>query len=71
MLAQIKILARLELCNLYGFNVLRFSRDRKAKQKSIGLLVIWTILLAFFQYLCYQHNNRADHGLRSFRRSAG
>lgn len=45
MLTQIKILTKLELCNLYGLNVLRFSKDKKAKKKSLGLLAVWVILL--------------------------
>lgn len=46
MLTQIKILTRLELSNLYGLNVFRFSKDKKAKKKSLGLLALWVILLA-------------------------
>lgn len=45
MLAQIKIMVKLELCNLYGLNVLRFSKDKKAKRKSLGLLVLWMVLI--------------------------
>ena len=46
MLTQIRILTKLELCNLYGLNVLRFSKDKKAKHKSMGLLVLWIVLIA-------------------------
>ena len=46
MLRQIRILTKLELCNLYGLNVLRFSKDKKSKQKTVGLLMAWAILLA-------------------------
>ena len=46
MLKQIKILTKLELCNLCGLNVLCFSKDKRAKKKSLGLLAIWIILLA-------------------------
>lgn len=46
MLKQMKILTKLELCNLCGLNVLRFSRDKRAKKKSLGLLALWIILLA-------------------------
>ena len=45
MLAQIKIMIKLELCNLYGLNALRFSKDKKAKRKSLGLLVLWMVLI--------------------------
>ena len=46
MLRQIRILTKLELCNLYGLNVLRFSKDKKSKRKTVGLLMAWAILLA-------------------------
>lgn len=45
MLTQIKLLTKLELCNLYGLNVLRFSKDKKSKQKTMGLAALWIILL--------------------------
>lgn len=45
MLTQIKLLTRLELCNLYGLNVLRFSKDKKSRQKTMGLAALWIILL--------------------------
>lgn len=45
MLRQIKILAKLEICNLYGLNVLRYTRDKRARQKSLGLLAVWIMLL--------------------------
>ena len=50
MLTQIKILTKLELCNLYGRNVFRFSKDRKARKKSLGLLAIWVLLLALLVF---------------------
>lgn len=51
MLRQIRILTKLELCNLYGLNVLRFSKDKKSKQKTVGLLMVWVLLLAIL--ICY------------------
>ncbi len=41
-----KALIKLELCNLFGLNVFRFSRDKKARRKSALLLVLWIALLA-------------------------
>lgn len=46
MLRHVRILTKLELCNLYGLNVLRFSRDKKVKRKAMGLAAVWVILLA-------------------------
>lgn len=51
MLTQIKILTKLELCNLCGLNVLRFSKDKKAKRKTMGLLAVWLLVLAIL--VCY------------------
>lgn len=51
MLTQIRILTKLELCNLYGLNVLRFSKDKKSKQKNMGLMALWIILLVML--ICY------------------
>ncbi len=51
MLTQIRILTKLELCNLYGLNVLRFSKDKKSKQKNMGLMALWIILLVIL--ICY------------------
>lgn len=50
MLTQIRILTKLELCNLYGLNVFRFSKDKKAKKKSLSLLAIWVILVAMLVF---------------------
>lgn len=44
--AQIKILTKLELCNLYGLNTLRFTKNKKARQKTLGLLALWIVVLA-------------------------
>lgn len=51
MLTQIRILTKLELCNLYGLNVFRFSRDKKSRQKTLGLMALWLILLVML--ICY------------------
>ena len=50
MLTQIKSLARLELCNIYNLNVFRFTKDKKAKRKSIAMLILWCFLLSI---LCF------------------
>lgn len=50
MLRHIRILTKLELCNLYGLNVLRFSRDKKAKRKAMGLAAVWVVLLAMLVF---------------------
>ncbi len=47
---QIKILTKLELCNLYGLNTFRFSRDKKAKRKFLGLFAAWALVAAMLVF---------------------
>ncbi len=50
-LTQIRLLAKLELCNMFGLNVLRFSRDGKAKKRAGGMLAVvavLSVLLVFY-----------------------
>lgn len=41
-----KALTKLELCNFYGLNTFRFSRDQKSKKKSLFLLAGWLLVLS-------------------------
>lgn len=50
MLTQIKILTNLELCNLYGLNEFRFSRDKGVKRNCRGMLAVWSILLTLLTF---------------------
>ncbi len=50
MRTQIMILTKLELCNLYGLNALRFSKDRGARRKSLGMLAVWGLLLIMMAF---------------------
>lgn len=50
MAAQTGTLIRLELCNIFGWNVFRFSRDKKAKRKAVMLLAVWIWLLAMMVF---------------------
>lgn len=45
MMKQIKTLTKLQLQNLYGLNVFRYTKDKKKKQKAIGLSVVWALLI--------------------------
>ena len=45
MVRQIKNMTKLELCNLYGINVFRFTKDRRVKRKYLCLLALWCLLL--------------------------
>lgn len=53
---QIRLLTRLELCNFWGINVFRYTKDSKAKKKSAvmacitGLIVL--ILIAYVCVMC-------------------
>ena len=45
MLRQSKLLAALELKNLFGLNTLRHTKDRSVKKRSILLGIVWTMLI--------------------------
>lgn len=50
---QIKLLTALELSNLYGMNVIRYTKDRRAKKKSILMAAIFSIIfLVLVGYVC-------------------
>lgn len=52
MLKQICTLTRLELCNIFGWNVFRFTKDKKAKQKAKIMMAVWGVLiLMLFGYV--------------------
>lgn len=46
MLRQIRIMTKLELCNLYGWNTIRFSKDKKTKRRNLLLLIAWIFVIA-------------------------
>lgn len=50
MMRSIKPLVRLELCNLFSLNILRHTRDKKARRKACFMagIYVFLILLAFF-----------------------
>jgi len=45
MMKQIKTLTKLQLQNLYGLNVFRYTKDKKKKKTTIGLGVVWALLI--------------------------
>ena len=48
---QIQYLTRLQLCNLYGINVFRHSKDKKVKRRMLGLMaayVLVALVLVFY-----------------------
>lgn len=45
MFRQIKNLSKLQLCNLYGMNTFRFTKDKQVKRKTKILMVIWIIII--------------------------
>lgn len=45
MLKQIKLLAGLELCNIYNLNVSRFSKDSGKKKKDLFIMILWAFLI--------------------------
>ena len=45
MIKQIKSLTKLQLKNLYGLNVVRFTKDKKEKTRKASLLIIYIFLI--------------------------
>ena len=45
MMKQIRTLTKLQLQNLYGLNVFRYTKDKKKKKTTIGLGVVWALLI--------------------------
>ena len=45
MIKQIKSLTKLQLKNLYGLNVFRFTKDKKEKTRKASLLIIYIFLI--------------------------
>ena len=43
---QIRLLTKISLCNLFGINEIRFTKDKKKKKRYVLLSVIWCMLLA-------------------------
>lgn len=50
MLKQIKQMAKLELCNIFGLNVFRFSKDPQAKRKAVLMIALWAFLLVMLSF---------------------
>lgn len=51
MLRQIRLLTGISLCNLFGINELRHTRDKGKKLRAAGLGVVWILVL--FMLACY------------------
>lgn len=51
MIRQIKLLTKLQICNSFGINEVRFTKEKKKKVRFYGLAAVWAVLIVFF--LCY------------------
>lgn len=47
---QIRVLTGIQLCNLFGINEIRYTRDKKKKAQALGLGVVWVLLILMFQF---------------------
>ena len=45
MAAQIRILLKLQIANMFGVNVLRHSKDKRKRSSAVMTFVAWSILL--------------------------
>ena len=50
MIKQIKTLTGLQLKNIYSLNVIRYTKDKGAKQKGLLLGVVWLMLIAMIAF---------------------
>lgn len=50
MISQIKHLTKIQLCNFFNINVVRFSKDQQKRRVMIGLMVVWSVLMAMFVF---------------------
>lgn len=50
MIKQIKTLTGLQLKNIYSLNVIRYTKDKGVKQKSLLLGVVWLMLIAMIAF---------------------
>ena len=51
MMKQIRALTKLQLQNLYGLNVFRYTKDKKKKKTTMGLGVVWALLIVMIASL--------------------
>ena len=58
-LSQIKILSKAELYNVFGLNVLRFSKDKRVKRRATLLLAVYCFFGSHDNVLCGQPFLRA------------
>ncbi|MDD3796255.1 MAG: hypothetical protein PHE06_09870 [Lachnospiraceae bacterium] len=63
---QIRLLSRIGLCNLFGINEIRYTKDRKKKIQYAGLAAVWLLLLlVYLFYLITLSNGLIAIGLGS------
>lgn len=48
MIRQIKLLTKLQICNSFGINEVRFTKEKKKKVRFYGLAAVWVVLIACF-----------------------
>ncbi len=42
---QVLYLCRLQICNLFGINELRYTKDKSKRNRTLGLAVVWALLV--------------------------
>ena len=45
MIRQIRLLTKIQICNIFDINKIRYSNDKKSKMKITGLLIAWILLI--------------------------
>ncbi len=50
MVRQIRNLTKVQLCNFFNINILRFSKDQQKRRTMIGLMTVWCVLITLFVF---------------------
>ena len=50
MVSQVKNLTKIQLCNFFNINVVRFSKDKQKRRTMIGLMAVWFVLTVMFVF---------------------
>ena len=49
MLKDIFLLLKLQLMNFLGFNTIKYSKDKNEKKRTIGMAILWIIIIIILQ----------------------
>lgn len=50
MVRQISLLTKIQICNLFGINEIRFTKDKSKRARFLGLGAIWILVILLFMF---------------------